>query len=457
MNKFAGLVIDHYDDVDGAFLRSLFATVEDIPDFVKSAEHIEPDRSQKIPDDNFALVLVDKGAKMRKYATIDKGNTALSVVYLLKQAHLLPEKAVKVAAQNLIEACARFNLDIPEQLKLAADTGISGISGTSQQPYLRQTVNQPRRENEIKESENNPRLGKGDVNEDVRKRTNLESVGGTNFLETPPFTTKERFADSQGTSIDKMASATHEVVTRKRNWRTSPYVDVQEWEPGFDLMQKKASVTRTLINGKYPVDSYEQVKLAGSYFEKNEFQFAPGARREYCVKLAARMKELDIKPGEVIEKYAAAGYGDAVEAQVNFRRHYLSDDLHSVLNTLLEKRAYVKPETFASALEAFDRSQYLNRFWDSEIPDPYSSTFGSTMQKVASDEWSWDHNGTRIDEDDLTNLSTNGRHLVKKTFGDKFADGFCGSPKTFFEALPLPQKMILGRLAMDRHSGTGTE
>lgn len=465
MNKFAGLVVDHYDDVDGAVIRSLL-TEENIPDFIKSAERVDPERSARLPDDNYALVLMDHGMKMRKYATIDKGNTALSVLYLLKQAHLLPERAVKVAAQNLIEACERFNLDVPEQLKLASSTGISGLSD-SQNPLVRQAVNKSRAAQEKKESEDNPQLGKGDATQDVRKRTNIESVAGSNFMETPPFSTKERFSDSRGTSIDheKLAEAdletlrmfSSEAQTKKKNWRTSPYVDVADWEPGFDSMPKTASVKHTLLNGKYPVDSFEQVKTAQTYFKEHETSFAPRDRRTYCVKLAARMNDLGIKVTPEIMKYAAEGYGDAVASFVNFRKRYVSDDLHPVLDTLLEKQAYVKPETFADALEAFDRSQYLNHRWDGEIPDPYSSTFGVTMSKIAEEEWRWDQNGVRVCEGDLDNLATNGRHLVKRTFGDKFADGFCKEPKTFFEALPTPNKLVLGRLAMDRYSGTGTE
>lgn len=455
MNKFAGLVIDSNDDVDGELIRSLLP-LDQIPDFVKSAERVDPEKADRIPDDNYALVLMDRGLKMRKYATIDKGNTALSVMYLLKQAHLLPAKAVKIAAQNLIEACDRFKLDIPVQLKLAAETGISGLS-EAQHPGVREAVNR-------KSSEDNPELGKGDENKDVRKRTNMESVAGTNFLETPPFSTKERFSDSRGTTIDneKLAATRedmHSVTfdTKKKNWRTSPYVDVAEWEPGFDSLQKTASVKETLLRGKYPVDSYEQVKTASAYFKEHETSFVPKDRRTYCVKLASRMNELGIKVPQEIQKYASAGYGDAVASYVNFRKRYVSDDLHPVLDTLLEKQAHVKPETFAIALEAFDRSQYLHQFWDGGLPDPYSSTFGSTMSKIAEEEWRWSENGVHVSEDDLQNIAINGRHLVKKTFGDKFADEFCKSPKTFFEALPMPNKLVLGRLAMDRYSGTGTE
>lgn len=478
MNKFAGLVIDTYDDVDGVIIRSLM-DIKDVPDFVKSAERIDPESGSKIPDDNYALILVDQGTKMRKYATVDKGNTALSVMYLLKQAHYLPEAAIKVAANNLIEACERFELEIPNQLKLAASTGISGVSGESQNPFLRQAYNKQvhasmREVN--RESEVNPQLGKGDANQDVRKRTNMEPVMGSNFMELPPFSTKERFADSQGTSIDheKLASD-HltlpmfgadedtfklfgpQATTRKRNWRTSPYVDVADWEPGADLMHKQASVKHTLLNGRYPVDSFEQVKLAESYFNEHVTALHPRDRKTYCTKLAARADELGIKVSDAILKYASSEYGSTTPAFVNFRKQFVADELHPVLDTLLEKQAYVKPETFAHALEAFDKFAHIDHLWDAKIPDPWSSTFGDTLEKTADEDWRWDNNGVRVCEGDLENLATNGLHLVKKSFGQKFSEQFREGPKTFFESLPLPNKLVLGRLAMDRTSGTGTE
>lgn len=467
MNKFAGLVIDPYDDVDGAVISSML-DASHIPEFVKSAERVDPERATTLPDDNFALVLLDRGMKMRKYATVDKGNTALSVMYLLKQAHYLPENAVKIAAHNLIEACERFHLDVPFQLKLASTTGTSGMSG-QQNPYIKNMLNKNnnRSSENAKESETNPDLGKGDASQDARKRTNLESVGGSNFLSVPPFG-KERNSNSSSEiekcaehlELDEIFSSGgpgHDVETRKRNWRTSPYVDVADWEPGADLMQKKASVSHTLLKGRYPVDTYEQIKTAAAYLHVNERTFHPRDRREYCIKLAARMDELGMKVDSEIRKHAASGYGDAVSSYVNFRKQYVDEALHPALEVLLEKQAQVKPETFASALETFDKMAYLDRFWGSEIPDPWTSTYGQTMAKIAEEDWRWDHNGTRVCEGDLDNLATNGHELVRKAFGEKFATEFGKSPKSFFEALPTPNKLVLGRLAMDRYSGTGTE
>ena len=478
MSHLAGFVFDVYDDTNGDTLRTVIPDAESVPDFVKEAERITPDRAQALPDDAYSLVMIDGGRKLKKYASVDKGNTALSVLYLLKQAHLLPEVAVKIAATNLIEACNRFELDVPEELVKAASTGISGVSGGSQQPYLQKELNkaiearttfptpEPQRESRV-----NPMLGQGTGKDpDVKKRTNVDSIDTTNYLNTP---SGPGGVEETGTAVEKVAHARAvrehgglvesfglgdtEVQTKGQNWRVSPYVDMESWEPGADLMKEASAPERTLLGGKYPVDSYDQVKTAAVYFSEGIRKFHPRDRREFCVKLAARMGELLIDVPELIEKYASPGYGADCEAYVNYRRGFVAEEFHPALDLLLEKRAQVGADTYAEALCEFDQMTNLHYDWDAQIPDPWASTFGPSLDKVAADEWVWDTGGVRVDEQDLQNLAVNGFELVKTKFGADFAKEFSKSPKTFFNALPLPNQTVLGRCAMDRHCGTYTE
>lgn len=462
MSQFTGLVFDSYDDTTGEVLKSVVPDMAGLPTFVKEAHRISPAESDAVPDDNYALVLIKQGHKHRKFATIDPGNTALSVLYLLKQAHLLPTKAVKVAAHNLMEACERHGIEAPDHLKIAAKTGVSGVSGESQQPYLRKELNalaekdfpmpEPPGETTL-----NPQLGKVDpADPAIKAQTNYASNQGTNPVSSLGGSDKEKTAEADQATRD-MFSSGDIATTRRQNYRTSPYVGMEDWEPGADLEKKASAPVRTLLRGQYPIDSYDQVKTASAYFEVNTRKFDPRDRREYCIKLASRMEELGIKVPDSIDKYASVGYGADVDSYVGFRRQYAAEEFHPTLDLLLEKRAQVSPGTFADALEDFDKIAQIHHYWDSEIPDPYFSTFGPSMDKIASDEWRWDEQGVRIDEDDLQNLSVQGRALIVESFGENFADEFAKGPKTFFNALPTPQKLLVGRMAMDRDSGTGTE
>ena len=119
--------VDFYDDPHGEVLRRKIPNPQDLPDFIKTAEMAVGPTHEQLPDDVFALILNDRGRVMRKFACFDKGNTALSVIYFLENAHHLPEEAQKVAALNLVESCAAYDLAVPAPLEKLA--GCSRGSG----------------------------------------------------------------------------------------------------------------------------------------------------------------------------------------------------------------------------------------------------------------------------------------------------------------------------------------
>lgn len=120
MEKMSGLVLDVYDDMEGTILRGLYPTPADLPELTKEAHALTSEEHNALPDEAFALVLVDGDVELKKFATIDAGNTALSVGYFLTTSHKLPEEAQKVAAQNLCAACGWYDLEPPEELRKMA-------------------------------------------------------------------------------------------------------------------------------------------------------------------------------------------------------------------------------------------------------------------------------------------------------------------------------------------------
>jgi hypothetical protein len=514
MPRLSGYVFDHHDDVDGRIVRSAFPSYSDIPDFVKTASRLSEAAVEDLPDDQFALVLLDNGFKLKKYATVDAGNTALSVLYLLKQAHLLPPDAVKLAAINLIGACQYHNLDVPQELIKAAQTGAGmGVSGKGEIPYgpgakvQKKTFSDPPRE-----SRENPQLGNADAAwTDVEERVNRTGTPGVNDVQIPPFSPKEKqktasepmstvfrrpdghmhiegpggpqvvpyeeFKKTHGHLLKqypelhtpmeqehfnmfmgKTASASYETVLKQRVWREAPYFDASDWNPSeHEVTEEPSMPQRTLLDEKYPVDSFSQVKTASVYFNEKWREFHPRQRHEYCVKLASRMLELGLEVPAEMERYASTTYAADVDGYVGIRRSYVPEEFHSSLDLLIEKRAQVKPETFAETLAEFDRMTGLRLEWDAGIPDPWMSTFGPSFEKLADENWRWDKDGTRISKDDLENLARNGHELVAKTLGADFAKEFSKRPKEVFMSLPDPNKLILARMASDRNAGTGTE
>lgn len=472
MRGIAGFVVDQYDDTSGEIIASRFPTSDTLPDFVKTAHRLTSDEIVEMPDDAFALVLFDGGHKMKKFAMVDKGNTALSVVYLLEQGHLLPPDAIKIAASNLINACEHYGLSVPEHLKEAASNGISGVSGKGQTPYargakvIRMQFNSPHSNDGS--YHNNPQLGKDEEDEDLKSRVNLDSIQGTNFSQIPHFSSKETIKDDHAGSTDNMKQAMQktagafgdapgEVRSRQKGWREAPHLDISGWDPRQAFSNVPEEATETLLRGHYPVDSYDQIKTASSYFIENWKEFTPRDRHTYCVKLAQKLASLDLPISEEIERYGSTDYAADAEDLAMARKSLVPEEFHDALETLVEKRASVRPDAFAEALNDFDHMTNLHFYWGSHVTDPWYTTFGPSQEKIASSGWTFDHLGTRIGEAELKDLARNGRPIVEKTLGAKFADEFQKAPKTFFESLPKPQKIILARLAMDPHAGTFSE
>lgn len=489
MLRLAGLVLDFHDDLDGAVLRSVVPRLEDIPSFVKTASRLSSDQLDRLPDDQFALVLLDDGRKLKKYAMVDPGNTALSVLYLIKQAHLLPPPAVKVAAANLLSACGRFGIPVPTLVKVAAYGGEAASS----------------------QFQEKARLGKQTEDRDVIDRTNYTTQQGSNYSEIPTFFAKEKvmpypmgsqdagatklaglhFVPRRSPAQEKVASeasrfftpavlaklgldANHypkdllSVQTRMRSpievevppevvKEASRYVDVSGWTPARPAAPEAAAPERTLLDGRYPVDSMDQVKTASAYFLEHWTQFAPEDRHRYCVKLAARMEELSMEVPELVGRYGGTDYADDVEAYLSYRRSRVPEVLAPSLDALVEKRASISPENFAVALAEFDKIAGLRWSWDGDIPDPWRSTFGPSKTKQAAKDWSYSENGAYTNEGQLQALAMNGHWLISKNFGQEFADRFQRDPKKAFESLPKISKLVLARLASDRHAGTATE
>ena len=134
MRNFAASVLDFYDD-GGKILQEVVPNIEDVPDFVKTAAAVGKSDNPQM----FALVMVDNGEVMKKYATADKGNTWLSTLYFWQTRDSLPEEAQKVAAANLIEACEAYDIAPPDFLFEHAtqgpvDTNMVDVTGKRPHP-----------------------------------------------------------------------------------------------------------------------------------------------------------------------------------------------------------------------------------------------------------------------------------------------------------------------------------
>lgn len=312
----SGAIIDFYDDPTGSVLRQRVSYTE-IPPFVKEASYLDDTQRGKLPDDVFALVMVDRGEKLRKFACADKGNTALSVIYFLENHHKLPEEAQKVAAANLLQSCADYELASPLQLqKLAA----------------------------CEKSEK-------------KKITKTSDIRGSDIMPlSSDKTASPRYVDVTGqeppTRFEKKASQRYCLVKQGQGrFPIDSYGDVLDAQRWFG--EHSASL--------HPEDRREYCTKLASRAQELGVRVSDQIRK-YAGTHFASSGELEIAVATRMQHWA----DDAPE--------------RDMLRGLMSKHASVAPEVFCEALRQFDEATGLNHLWDDGVVDPWYSTFGMSKE-----------------------------------------------------------------------------
>lgn len=454
MLKMSGLVLDVHDDIRGEIVRSIFPTQEDIPEIIKQAHALTSEEKERLPDDDFALVLVDEEHKLRKFACHDAGNTALSVLYFLKNANKLPEEAQKTAAANLLVACGWYGLDVPEELEKAA-AGIGTALTAIQLPGAVSNVKKSIQGNmqSIRELES---VGHKVVTPHQMMGKHADVSGSTLAPNSAPACKaapkstvnkvatihKEDFGPEEG----KKSDYTHgtQPLTNPQAKVMKPHVDVSNATVPSNVQVKKAS--QYALGNKYPLDSYEQVKKASSYFDEYKHHLSPVDRREYCLNLVKRASELDIPLSHEAYKYGSEGYAplEEIKMALAMRKNVTQDvDQHSFLNELEEKIAELSPDNFCRVLEEFDKTAGLHHDYDGYLMDPYYSTYGVVKEA----EYSEVIGNDMVNASMLEYFAKWSYQLLSKTFGPEMADEFRKDPVGIFKSLPVDEKKVIMRMA----------
>lgn len=268
----SGLVLDIYDDFRGETLRSLYPRQSDMPESVKTAQVLSPEDRNLLPDDCFALVMIDGSDKLRKYACIDEGNTRLSVEYFLKNAHKLPAVAQKTAAENLMKACGWYDLEIP--------TKLAEVTGTTSMPY-QEPHSKKMPPTTIPKSASVGHLVKGHKGEHG------------NF---GPEETEHYNGYTKGKNFDKLPQGKVQVMDSR--------VEVTGQRAPDSITEKKASSYALPAIEKYPLDSYAQVKTASAYFDEFAVRFDDADRKEFATNLVKRASALGIDVSDAARYHA---------------------------------------------------------------------------------------------------------------------------------------------------------
>lgn len=489
--QLSGLVLDVYDDHDGAVVRGIFPTLDAMPATVKEAQVLSAEERRTLPDDVFALVLVNNGEALRKYACIDAGGTALSVEYFLKTAFKLPEAAQQTAAENLVTACGWYGLEVPEPIqKIALGLG-TALTALTAAPVIKGT--HAAIQGNLANTRALEGAGAGIVTPHMLKGaevsgTPLAPIGGPANLAPPapkaviPKTAaighlvKSEHSHHGGAHAVEPSIAhppAHEQPPKfPQGGHLHPKVDVSNFEPPTLIKEKKASILALPSEGKYPLDSYEQVKTANHWFGQYANHLSPDRRREFAFNFMKRANELGMKPDTITD--AARHYGSndfasdaSIKAAFDARRLEVAHNTDALaLLGSVEKIARTRiwrdadaitqmsPEQVCGVVEEFDKVAGITHLYDSAIPDPYFSIYGFEKTAETDDAaWSDQIGNDYVTSEDLQRLAQIGAFSVKTTFGADFQEEFLKDPVGMYKSLPRTQKKMLIRMANSTQPG----
>lgn len=467
--KTAGVVFDFYDDMTGTLLKESFPTPESLPEIVKTAHFLSPEERDVLRDDAFALILHNEGTVLRKFACVDAGNTLLSAMYFMENKDSLPEEAQKIAMANITAACEEFGLPLRDIEKIASNkentkapskgaartrdsmlqplagdesnwaerTNLTSVSGGQDAGRVGSTAGQMKMAmpKDPMDKETQERVKKT-IRESKKEDINLDSFHRLNPEAKPPAKKEKKSmgADCGSMPMPKMANA----------------IDVSGMEA--PLLVKKASAEHMAL-GRYPLDSYNDVKKAVEYFSENYLQMDPAQRHEFAVKTASRADALQIEVDHMLERYGSIEYAVDVDAHLASRRA-ITPEFKEMWMELEEKQASVPPDEFVQLLIEADKKASLNWEYGGEVQDAYYATFGGNKAKQAHVAWSWHApDGTIVNADQLKKLVLNGQGIIKKQFDGDLAKALGKDPITIFESLPTTHKTILSRLANQEFDG----
>lgn len=241
-----------------------------------------------------------------------------------------------------------------------------------------------------------------------------------------------------------------------------PKVNVSGKEPPKLLQRKEAQHYALPSLQRYPLDGYDQVVKAASYFGEYKNEMPPRMRREFCTNLVKRASALRIPTSSTIEAYGSSTWAPSSTFQIAMdARRSLLKEAHEleVFDKVAAARNMLDPDGFACALEEFDKEAGLDEFYGSDIPDPFLTVFAKTAKDGVP------KSPSEVDPDQsiiigneylpvrkLVEFATMSADILENQFGEDFVKEFVQDPKAIFDSMPRDQKLVIMRMANNNDS-----
>ena len=441
--RTAGVILDIYDDPQGLVLREkLSREGTRLPEKLAAARLLDSEDLEALPDRLFALVATNGDHVLRKYAMHDAAHLSTSIIYFLERGDVLPDEAQKVAAKNLVNACAWYDMEPPTPLVKVAllGTAMKGLGAA---------------------------LGVTDLasratNAAARHRATMDSF---RLAQTAGAKVAARkVADLTGTEMMPVGAAQTPVRTQPHRrglpLKVAERLDPR-WQDAGDLSRAEPPVVEKTATyehfalphaKRYPIDTVDQVKQACAYFDEYYHELGLLDRRIYARSVEDRAEELGTKLSGAAMEYAGNTYGSYIESELVARAHsFEGTDHDAAYETLRERIDEVPPFVMAELLFEADK---LSGAWQSYgrpatgFRDPYASVYAKVAEEAS--EYTWTSGTDHASESSLRKLAR-APAALKNAFGEDFGRSFAKDPVGIFKSLPDPEKTVISRLAAQAH------
>ena len=238
-----------------------------------------------------------------------------------------------------------------------------------------------------------------------------------------------------------------------------PKVDVSSKDPPRPT-EKHAEFYAVPSQARYPLDGYDQVKTASSYFDEWSRHMPLEMRREYCQNLVKRANVLRIPVSEEAARYASDKYASQshIDICLDARRVIIQEPVHlALLDKLAASRQHLLPEDYIECLAQFDKLACIDEHYGVDVPDPYLSTLEAEKVAVKTESDPKPDESINIGTENITKrelfeFSKRGHSVVCSRFGKDFAKDFAADPMGIFNSLPRDQKLVMMRMVSSGHS-----
>lgn len=389
-------MLDFYDDREGVILKEKLGQ-EELKRLTENGHILSVKEAAALPDYLYALVLTTDDGTKRKYARNDRENTLVSSIYFMENWRNLPAEAVKTAAENLVEACDWYDIEVPAQLKKLA-VGLLGVGFGV--PWVKDIA------------------AKGEK----KRQRYLRAAGMPQRVVNPDL------------ALQKVSS---------------PYV-----EDSLGLTAETA-IDADLAGVMAPtikLASIDDLDRGIDAYEQNSWGWAPEQKVEFCrpvVKFASSIGRSPDLPEEMRR------YGNTKEASPEYTSSMLdtreecfatAEEYMGYLQKLAAVTQDVTGDALAQKIARLEREEGIDQYWGYEVPDPWLAVYG--IYKSADDDANYVFNdgGVTVTEPDLRKLLLHHRGRLLDKFDQEFVNAFAEDPIAIFDSLPLDLKRMIAKI-----------